>query len=82
MKNVETEAISKKMKMTEEEIIKQLKEWIISNENVNKDIEESARKVKNSEEVAEVSKIWRKLLKVINVVYYGGPTNKEKYLQN
>ena len=63
MKNVETEVISKKIKMTEEEIIKQLKEWIICNENVNKDIEESARKVKNSEEVAEVVKDMEKIIK-------------------
>ena len=34
--------------------MKQLKELIMSDENVNKDIEESVRNVKNSVEAAEV----------------------------
>ena len=43
MKNVETEATSKKIKKTKEEIMKQLWEAIMNNKNVNKDTKESAR---------------------------------------
>ena len=53
----------------------------MSDENVNKDIKESARNVKNLNEVAEVVKKWKKSLKVINVVSYGLSTNKAKYLK-
>ena len=41
--------------------MKQLKELIMSDENVNKDIEESVRNVKNSVEVAEVVKEMEKM---------------------
>ena len=50
MKNVETEAASKKIKKTKEEIIKQLKELIMSDGNISKDIEESVRNINNSDE--------------------------------
>ena len=53
----------------------------MSDENVNKDIKESARNVENLNEVAEVVKKWKKSLKVINVVSYGLSTNKAKYLK-
>ena len=56
----------------------------MSDENVNKDIEESARDVKTSGEAAEVIKKMKKKksIKVINVVVsYGLPTNKVKYLK-
>ena len=46
----------KPIKKTKEEIMHKLKESIISNKNVNKDIEESARNVKNSDKVVEVVK--------------------------
>ena len=48
-------------KKTKEKIIKQLKELIMSDENVNKDIEESVRNVKNSVEAAEVVKEMEKM---------------------
>ena len=41
--------------------MKQLKELIMSDENVNKDIEELVRNVKNSVEVAEVVKEMEKM---------------------
>lgn len=43
--------------------MKQLKESIMNDENVNKDIEESARKDKNSEVAAEVVKETEKIIK-------------------
>ena len=46
----------KPIKKTKEETMHKLKESIISNKNVNKDIEESARNVKNSDKVVEVVK--------------------------
>ena len=55
MKNVETEAASKKIKKTKEEIIKQLKELIMSDGSLNKDIEESVRNVNNSDEATKVN---------------------------
>ena len=55
MKNVETEAASKKIKNTKEEIIKQLKELIMSDGSLNKDIEESVRNVNNSDEATKVN---------------------------
>ena len=76
MKNFETEETSKKIKKTNEEIMKQPKESIMSDENVNKDIEESARKVKNSKEVVEVVEEMEKIIKTINVASYGWLTNK------
>ena len=50
MKNSETEKTLKKIKKTKEEIMKQLKESIMSGEIVNLDIKETTRKVKNSDE--------------------------------
>ena len=55
MKNVETEAASKKIKKTKEEIIKELKELIMSDGSLNKDIEESVRNVNNSDEATKVN---------------------------
>ena len=55
MKNVETEAASKKIKKTKEEIIKQLKELIMSDGSLNKDIEESVRNINNSDEATKVN---------------------------
>ena len=63
MKNFETEETSKKIKKTKEEIMKQLKELITSDENVNKDIKGSVRKVKNF--VAEAAEIVKEMEKVI-----------------
>ena len=63
MKNFETEETTKKIKKTKEEIMKQLKESIMSEENLRRDIKESTRKVKNSDEVAEVVKEMEKTLK-------------------
>ena len=63
MKNFETEETSKKIKKTKEEIMKQLKELITSDENVNKDIKESVRKVKNFAEAAEIVKEMEKVIK-------------------
>ena len=71
MKNFETKATSKEIKKTKEEIMKQLKESIMNDENVNKYIQESARKVKIQKKEQNLSKKWRKPLKVINVVSYG-----------
>ena len=49
IKDFETEEASKKIKKkTKEEKMKQLKESIMCDENVNKDIKESARNNKNS----------------------------------
>ena len=55
MKNVETEAASKKIKKTKEEIIKKLKELIMSDGSLNKDIEESVRNINNSDEATKVN---------------------------
>ena len=55
MKNFETKAASKKIKKTKKEIIKQLKELIMSDGNINKDIEESVRNVNNSDEATKVN---------------------------
>ena len=43
--------------------MKQLREAIMNNKNVNKDIKESARKVKNSEEEAEIVTEMKKIIK-------------------
>ena len=70
----ETEATSKKTKKT--------KESIMSEENVNKNFEESARNIKSSDKAAEVVKEMEKIsLGVINVVSSGLPTNQAKYLK-
>ena len=63
MKNFETEETTKKIKKTKEKIMKQIKESIMSEENVRRDIKESTRNVKNSDEVAEVAKEMEKTLK-------------------
>ena len=55
----------KKIKKTKGEIIKRLKESRISDENVNKHIEESARKVKNSEENQNSAEILKEIEKLI-----------------
>ena len=55
MKNVETEANSKKIKMAKEEIMKQLKESPMSEENVNKDNEEP-EVVKEMDKIIESNK--------------------------
>ena len=52
MKNFKIDQTTKKIKKKKAEMKKQLEESIISNENV--DTEQSARKVQNSEEAAEV----------------------------
>ena len=62
MKNFETKATSKEIKKTKEEIMKQLKESIMNDENVNKYIQKSARKVKNSKEGAEFVKEMEKTI--------------------
>ena len=51
----------------------------MSDENVNTDIEESARKDKNSEEAAAVVQEMEKLSGVKNPTSYGWPTNKVIY---
>ena len=54
----------------------------MSDENVIKDIKESARNVKNSAKVAVVIKKWKnKSSKIINLVSYSLPTNKAKYFK-
>ena len=54
----------------------------MSDENVIKDIKESARNVKNSAKVAVVIKKWKnKSSKIINLVSYSLPTNKTKYFK-
>ena len=63
MKNFETEETTKKIKKTKEKIMKQIKESIMSEENVRRDIKESTRNVKNSDEVTEVVKEMEKTLK-------------------
>ena len=63
MKNFETGETTKKIKKTKEKIMKQIKESIMSEENVRRDIKESTRNVKNSDEVAEVVKEMEKTLK-------------------
>ena len=63
MKNSETNKNAKNIKKAKKIIMKQLKESIMNDENVNKDIEESARKDKNSEVAAEVVKETEKIIK-------------------
>ena len=60
---LQTEETTKKIKKTKEKIMKQLKESIMSEENLRRDIKESTRNVKNSDEVAEVAKEMEKTLK-------------------
>ena len=54
MKNLEVDGNVKKLKKTKEEIKKQLEESIMSDDNMNIDMQKSARKVKSSEEAAAV----------------------------
>lgn len=54
MKNLEVDGNVKKLKKTKEEIKKQPEESIMSNDNMNINMQKSARKVKSSEEAAAV----------------------------
>ena len=50
---------------------------------VNKDNENSAKKVKGSEEAVEVIKEIEKIIEVTNAACYDGwPTNKGKYMKH
>ena len=53
----------------------------MSDGNVNKDIEESSRNVKSSDEAAEVVEEMEKIIKSNKLSSYGLPTNKMKYLK-
>ena len=62
--------------------MKYIKESIMSDEIANQDIENTAKNVKNSEEVMEVIEEMEKVLEIISAVFYGWLTNKVKYLKD
>ena len=63
MKNLEVDGNVKKLKKTKEEIKKQPEESIMSNDNMNIDMQKSARKVKSSEEAATVIQEMGKIIR-------------------
>lgn len=63
MKNLEVDGNVKKLKKTKEEIKKQSEESIMSNDNMNIDMQKSARKVKSSEEAAAVIQEMGKIIR-------------------
>ena len=63
MKNFKIHEATKKIIKTETEVKKQLEESIMSNKNVNTDIEKLARKVQNRKEAAEIVKEMVKTIK-------------------
>ena len=63
MKNLEVDGNVKKLKMTKEEINNQLEESIMRDDNMNIDMQKSARKVKNSEEAAAVIQEMGKIIR-------------------
>ena len=69
-------------KKTKEEILKKVKNSIMIEEIVNEDIEKQKRVLKTQMKQQKQLIIWKKLLKVTNVTYYGLHTNKAKYLEN
>ena len=69
-------------KKTKEEILKKAKNSIMIEEIVNEDIEKQKRVLKTQMKQQKQLIIWKKLLKVTNVTYYGLHTNKAKYLEN
>ena len=63
--------------------MKHVKESTMSDEIANKDIENTAKNVKSSEEATEVVKeMEKKLLEVISRVFYGLSINNFKYLKD
>ena len=54
----------------------------MSDEIANQDIENTAKNVKNSEEVMEVIEEMEKVLEIISAVFYDRLTNKVKYLKD
>ena len=63
MKNLEVDGNVKKLKKTKEEIKKQPEESIMSDDNMNIDMQKSARKVKSSEEAAAVIQEMGKIIR-------------------
>ena len=63
MKNLEVDGNVKKLKKTKEKIKKQLEESIMSDDNMNIDMQKSARKVKSSEEAAAVIQEMGKIIR-------------------
>ena len=51
-------------------------------EIANGDIEKTTKSVKSPEETVEAVNNTEKVIKMINLTYYGLPTNKIKYLKN
>ena len=63
MKNLEVDGNVKKLKKTKEEINNQLEESIMCDDNMNMDMQKSARKVKSSEEAAAVIQEMGKIIR-------------------
>lgn len=63
MKNLEVDGNVKKPKKTKEEINNQLEESIMRDDNMNIDMQKSARKVKSSEEAAAVIQEMGKIIR-------------------
>ena len=63
MKNLEVDGNVKKLKKTKEEINNQLEESIMRDDNMNIDMQKSARKVKSSEEAAAVIQEMGKIIR-------------------
>ena len=63
MKNLGVDGNVKKLKKTKEEINNQLEESIMRDDNMNIDMQKSARKVKSSEEAAAVIQEMGKIIR-------------------
>ena len=63
MKNLEVDGNVKKLKKTKEEINNQLEESIMRDDNMNIDMQKSARKAKSSEEAAAVIQEMGKIIR-------------------
>lgn len=63
MKNLEVDGNVKKLKKTKEEINNQLEESIMRDDNMNIDMQKSARKVKSSEEAEAVIQEMGKIIR-------------------
>ena len=68
-KNLKNNETTKRIKKTNDEIMKQVKESILTAEIANRDIESKAKNIKSSEEAVEVTNEIEKI--ITNVLYYG-----------
>ena len=81
MKNFQTEGTSTKIKKAKEEIMKELKESIMGDKNVNKDVEESAENIEKSDNTAEFAKEMEKPIKSNKCIILWFAYQQGKYLK-